>query len=287
MTVKVVTDSTSDLPLDMATKLGITVVPVKVIFGTEELKDGTELSADQFYDRLVKDPNHPTTAAPSMGEMVEVYEQLGKKADGIVSIHLSSRLSATYDIAVRSSEQANTKCPIRVVDTYQVSMGLGMVVLAAVKAANEGADLKRVAEITQDAISRAQCIALFDTLEYLQKGGRIGKARALLGTILRIKPMIIVREGEVQPLGKVRTFSKGVARLKEVAREFAPFEGVSVPYSTIPDVAHDIAESLRDLLPRGKEPFVTRFGPGIGVHVGPGAVGIGLLRAEEPPGSSA
>ncbi len=286
MTVKVVTDSTSDLPLEMAAQLGVTVVPVKVIFGSEEFLDGVELPPDDFYERLVNGPHHPTTAAPSIGEMVEVYERVGEGADGIVSIHISSKLSATYDIAVQAKDQANAGCPIEVVNTEQASLGLAMVVLEAARVANEGGDVEEVAKGARNAVSRSQCMAVFDTLEYLQRGGRIGKARALLGTILRIKPMIIVRDGEVQPLGRARTIAKGIARMQELARGFAPIEELAVPYSTTPELAETVAEGLRGLLPEGKEPFIARFGPGVGTHVGPGAVGLGILQAEGGPTSS-
>jgi DegV family protein with EDD domain len=286
LSVKVVTDSASDLPLDLAEQLDVTVVPVKVIFGTEEFLDGVELPADDFYDRLVNGSHHPTTAAPSIGEMVEVYDRVGEGADGVVSIHVSSKLSATYDIAVQAKGQANVGCPIEVVDTQQASLGLAMVVLAAGRVASDGGDVESVAERARSAISRAQCMAVFDTLEYLQRGGRIGKARALLGTILRIKPMVIVRDGEVQPLGRARTISKGIARMQELARGFAPIEELAVPYSTTPELAETVAEGLRGLLPEGKEPFIARFGPGVGTHVGPGAVGLGILQAEGGPPSS-
>ena len=162
-------------------------------------------------------------------------------------------------------------------------MGLGMITIAAAQKANEGGSLTEVIETTRKAIARSRCFALFDTLEYLQKGGRMGKARAILGTILKIKPMIIIRDGEVHELGKERTFTKGVVRLEEVARGFAPVESVCVLHSTSPELAQEIAQSLQDLLPRSVVPFVARFGPVIGTYTGPGAVGIGLLRTEDTP----
>ncbi len=282
MAVKVVTDSVSDLPAEVAESLGITVVPIRVLFGTEEFKDGVEISADQFYERLINGPVLPTTAAPSIGDFVDVYERLGEDADAIVSVHISKKVSGTYNSAVQAKELVRAGCPVEVVDTYQASVGVAMVAMAAARAANRGANVEAVVEVVRSAMARSHCIALLDTLEYLQKGGRIGKAQAMLGTILRIKPMIIVRDGEVQPLGRVRTFKKGVARLQQIARGYAPIEELCVPYSTTPEIAWEIAESLRDLLPEGREPFVARFGPGIGTHVGPGSVGIGVVTVEGP-----
>ena len=279
MPVKVVTDSSSDIPQDMVESLDITVVPCKVNFGTESLKDGVDLSGEEFYQRLIDGPVHPTTSQPSPGEFLEVYDELGKDADGIVSVHVSARLSGTYNSAVQAKDQTSAACPIEVVDSAQASMGLGVVAIAAAEAAGEGAGVEEVAAAATSATSRAQLIFLLDTLEYLEKGGRIGKAQALLGSVLNIKPMIILRDGEVHQLGKARTFAKGVAKLEQVARGFAQAEIVSVPYTTTPDVASGIAESLRDLLPEGKEPFIAQAGPTIGTYAGPGAVGIGLLRA--------
>lgn len=280
MPVKVITDSTSDLPSELAEQLDITVVPVNVMFGQEQFKDGVELAADQFYDRLVNGPVHPTTSAPSIGQFVETFETLGKDADGIVSIHVSSKLSATYNVAVQALEQADLDCPVEILDSFQASLGLGMNVIAAAKSAKGGADFETVAAVARTAKDRSQCIALLDTLEYLQRGGRIGKARAFLGSILRIKPMIIVNDGEVQPLGRARTYAKGVAHLKKVTRDFGPAEELGVMYTTSKDVALEIGEAMRDLLPEGIKPFVSRLGPGVGSHVGPEAVGISILRAK-------
>ena len=279
MAVKVVTDSTSDIPPELVESLGITVVPCNVNFGTETFKDGVDLSAEAFYERLINGSQFPSTSQPSPGDFVEAYERVGEDASGIVSVHVSAKLSGTYNSAIQAMGQAGVKCPIEVVDSYQASCGMGVVAVAAAQEAGKGASLEEVAETARSAADRAELFFLLDTLEYLQKGGRIGKARALVGTVLKIKPMIVLREGVVHELGKARTFSKGVARLQELAREFAPLELAYVPYTTSPDVAQEIAESLRELLPEGSEPLVAQAGPTIGTYAGPGAVGIGLLRA--------
>ena len=280
MAIKIVTDSTSDLPPGLAEGLGITVVPLNVHFGTEVFKDGVDLSADDFYDRLAGGAELPKTSQPSIGDFVGVYEQIGQGADGILSLHVSSRLSGTYNAAAQARVKANVGCPIEVLDTYQASMGVGMVALAAAKEAREGAGLEDVVGVAQEAMTRCECMALFDTLEYLQKGGRIGKARALVGTLLKIKPMIIIRDGEVHELGKERTRSRVIAALLRVARGLGPLEEVAIMYSTTPVDAGFIAANLKELLPKGKEPIITRFGPVIGTYAGPGALGIGLLRSE-------
>jgi DegV family protein with EDD domain len=280
MPVKVVTDSTADIPAEIAKSLGITVVPLIVTFGSEMFKDGVDLTHDEFYQRLIDGPVLPTTSQPAPGDFVQVYDELGKDADGILSLHISSKISGTYNSAVQGKTLSATKCPIEVVDTYQASMAEGMIVMAAARAASQGATLEEAAEIARATMPRAQCCNMLDTLEYLKKGGRIGKAQALLGTILKIKPMIMLRDGEVHEHGKVRTLAKGVARLQEVARGYAPVEELCVLYSTNADLAQDVAQNLRDLFPGGKEPLIARFGPVIGTYVGPGAVGIALIQAE-------
>ena len=280
MTVKIVTDSTSDIPHDLAQSLGITLVPLNVTFLTETFKDGVDITADQFYDRLVNGGVTPTTSQPSPGDFLQVFDELAGDADAILSVHLSAKESGTYNSAVQAKDQSDVQCPIEVLDTGQFSMGLGMIVIAAARAANDGAGLEEVVAVARSAMARSQCFALFDTLDYLQRGGRIGKAQALVGSILKIKPMIIIQDGRVHELAKPRTFSKGIARLQEVARGFAPVESVCVLHSTTPDIAGELAENLGDLLPEGSAPFVARFGPVLGTYTGPGAVGIGLLRAK-------
>ncbi len=279
MAIKIVTDSSSDMPAEVAGKLGITVVPLNVSFGTEEFKDGVDLPADRFYERLSTEPEFPKTSQPSVGDFAQTYQRVSEDADGIVSVHVSSKLSGTFNSASQARTEAAVGCPIEVVDTSQASMGLGMVAMAAARSARAGGTLEEVASAARDAVGLCQCVALFETIEYLRRGGRIGRAGALAGKLLRIRPMIIIREGVVHELAKERTRARGIARLQRTAREFAPLEDLAVMYSTTPDDAADIADSLRDVLPDGKEPIVARFGPVIGTYTGPGALGLGLFRS--------
>ena len=279
MTVKIVTDSTADIPKSMVQELGIEVVPLKVRFGEEEFLDGVDLTPDEFYQRLASSATLPVTSQPSVGEFVEVYRRIAEESDGIVSIHVSSVLSGTIQAATQAKEQANLQCPLEVVDSYQASMGLGMVVLAAARRAVDGGDFESVAQTARDTVGKCECFALLDTLEYLEKGGRIGKARAFMATLLKIKPMIILKEGIVHELAKERTRKRAIARLGTLTRDFAPIEELAVMYSGESASAAALAEELRDLLPEGREPILTQFGPVIGTYTGPDALGIGLLRA--------
>ena len=279
MVVKIVTDSTADIPKAMAQEMGIEVVPLKVRFGDEEFLDGVNLTPDEFYQRLSSSSALPVTSQPSVGEFVEAYRRVGEGSDGIVSIHVSSLVSGTIQAATQAKEQAEVQCPIEIIDSFQASMGLGMLALAAARSAADGGDFESVAQTARDAVGKCECFALLDTLEYLEKGGRIGKARALMATLLKIKPMIILREGMVHELAKERTRKRAIARLGRVARDFAPIEELSIVYSGDPSSAATLADDLRDLLPDGREPILAQFGPVIGTYTGPGALGIGLLKA--------
>ena len=280
MTVRIVTDSTSSIDRATAQDLGITVVAQSVHFGTRAFEDGVTITPDEFYEMLSGCAELPTTSQASPGRFQEVYEDLGRDADGIVSIHISSRISGTLNSAQQGAQESSLDCPIEVIDSRQASMGLGLIVLAAADAARRGAGHEEVVSHARSAARRAQCMCLLETLEYLQKGGRIGKAQALMGSALRIKPMIIVRDGEVHPLGRARTFPRALANLKKAAREFAPVEALAVSYSTTPEVAREVANDLRDILPEGVEPRIARLGPSLGVYAGPGAVSISLIQAE-------
>ena len=279
MTIRVVTDSASDIPAETAFRLGIAVVPLNVHFGARTFKDNVTITPDLFYSMLVDSPELPKTSQASPGEFKAVYDEVGKVADGIVSIHISSKLSGTFNSAVQGANIAEADCPIEVIDSLQGSMGLGLAVIAAADAANRGAGMDGVAALARDSAARAQCFTLLETLEYLQKGGRIGRAQALMGSLLKIKPMVILKDGQAHPLGKARTFRRALVQMKETARGFAPVESLAVMHSTTPGTAREVADDLRDLLPEGAEPYITRFSPVLGVHTGPGAIGIALLQA--------
>ena len=279
MSVRVVTDSTSDIDSDTAREMGITVVPQNVHFGTCSFEDNVTITPETFYSMLSVAPNLPTTSQAAPGRFKQAYDELSRDAEGIVSIHVSSRLSGTCNSARQGASATSAACPIEVIDSGQASMGLGLVVMAAAELATQGASQSEVVAGALDAARRAQCLCLFETLEYLQKGGRIGKAQALVGSVLKVKPMIIVRDGEVHPLGRARTFSRALAQMKKTVREFAPVDSLAVMHSTTPEVASEVADDLRDMLPQGSEPYIARFGPALGVYAGPGALGIALIQA--------
>jgi DegV family protein with EDD domain len=277
MTIKVVTDSTADLSGDLVEELDITVVPLNVHFGTESFKDGIEIKSEEFYSRLAEGPIHPATSQPSPGDFIEIYNQIGKDADGIVSIHVSEKLSGTYNSAMQAKGNTDVDCQIEVIDSTQVSLALGLAVVAAAETAKKGGDIGAVAEAARDTASRTEIFCLLPTLEYLEKGGRIGKAKSMLGTVLNVKPMMKVKDGEVHELGKVRTFKKGIVKLKEITRNYSSIESLYVLHTTTPELAQEIANELRDCLPGGESPNIGSIGPTVGTHGGPGLIGIALL----------
>ncbi len=277
MKIKVVTDSTSDLPHDLADKLGITIVPLNVHFGTEVYRDGVDIAADVFYQRLQERSVLPSTSQPSVGAFLEVYKRLSKDADAILSVHVSSLMSGTHNSAVQAKDELKAKCQIEVIDTGQASMGLGLIVKAVAESVNAGAGLAEAKEVAAKAAADVVFFGLVETLEYLQKGGRIGKAQAFLGTLLNVKPLLIIKDGVTHPLERYRTRPKASDRLCEVAEGFAPLEALSVLHSTTPDDAKDIAQRLSQLAPKEKI-VMSRVGPVVGTYLGPGALGIAVRR---------
>jgi DegV family protein with EDD domain len=270
MTVKIVTDSTADLPDELVKEMGITVVPIYVRFGEEVLRDRVDISEDEFYERLQHDPVHPNTTQPSPQDFVDVYQKLSA-ADGIVSIHLSAKLSGTCSSALQAKGMVVKECSVEVVDSETLSMALGLVVIAAAEAAKAGKSLDEVVEAAKQAMPKMHLLFLLDTLKYLLLGGRIGKAKALLGSVLSVKPMLTVKDGELVPAGQARTRAKGMDKLFEFVKEVADIQDLAVVYNTTPDEAQALAERIGSVFDKEKI-RIARVGPGLGVHGGPGAM---------------
>jgi DegV family protein with EDD domain len=271
MTVRIVTDSTADLPSQLAEELGISVVPVYVRFGEEVYRDRVDISEDKFYQRLEKTTVHPSTVQPGPQDFLEVYRKLSPKADGIVSIHISSKLSGTYNSALMAKDMLDTKCPVEVVDTQWVTMGLGLIVIVAATMAKKGESIDKIVKEVKKTIPKIHLLCLFDTLKYLLLGGRIGKAKALLGSILSVKPMITLKDGEIVPAGQVRTRAKGIDKLLEFGQNAKNIQDLAVVHSTTPDEAQNLAKQLGPTFDR-KRIRIARVGPALGVHAGPGTL---------------
>lgn len=280
--VAIVTDSTSDIPKAVAQKLGIRVIPLNVHFGDEVLLDGVTIQGDEFYRRLQSGGAFPKTSQPSAGAFGEVYRELiigGAKA--IVSVHISSKVSGTCNSAKQAKADVGDAVPIEIVDTLQASMGLGLIVMEAANAAASGMSGAHTAGLARELAARARFFGLVETLEYLHKGGRIGRAQMLLGSLLKIHPILTMQDGIAHPLERARTRTKGLERMRTIAEGSAPLRSLSVMYSTQPHEAELLAARLRDIAPGGST-TIAQFGPVLGTYLGPGAMGVALIRATAP-----
>jgi DegV family protein with EDD domain len=271
LAVKVVTDSGSDLPLEVARELGITVVPVYIYFGDKAYKDWVDIGPDELYERLVNGPVYPTTTQPMSADFAKTYEDLSKDADAIVSVHLPTKVSGTYNAALQGVEIAKPKCEVHVVDSLCVSVGLGLIAMAAARVAKAGGKLAEVLEETRKAISQTQIRGLLDTLQYLLKGGRITKAKALVGTLLNVKPILTIRDGEIVQAGMARSYAKGIDQLFEFVKSRPNLQEVAIVQSTVPEEANALKARIASIIEE-KRILMARLGAGLGVHGGPGTI---------------
>ncbi len=276
--VKVLTDSLADIPPAFLEELDITVVPTLVRFGETEYRDRIDLFPTEFFQLLMSSPTLPTTSQPATGVFEEIFCRLATETDQILAIHTDSLLSGIYNACCIAA--ANTSSVrIQVIDSRQVSMALGWLVILAARAAREGFTLDQVVSVVQDAMPRTHLIAMLDTLEYARRGGRLGKASALLGTLLNVKPLLSVVRGEVVPVENVRSQQRGLERLVEIALDSGPIQHSSVIHALAPERALAVREMLAGA--GTKEQIVmAEAGPVLGAHVGPGAVGIAWLNRD-------
>ena len=275
MPVKVVTDSTSDIPPQVVEELGITVVPVYLRFGSETYRDGVDIGPDEFYRRLVVSKVHPSTSQPTPADFADVYRRLAQETDEIVSLHLSQKTSGTYDSALQGREMAPAGCKIEVVDTFSVSMGLGLIAMAAARLAKAGEGSQRVMDEVRQAIPCIRLLGVFDTLKYLLLGGRVSRARAIAGGVLSIKPLITMRDGNLVQAGIARTRNKGIERLFDLVKNTLNLQEVAIVHSTTPDEASSLRERITAIFAEERV-HVARLGPALGVHAGPGTLLLAL-----------
>ncbi|MEU3045114.1 DegV family protein [Streptomyces sp. NPDC006984] len=272
--VAIVTDSTAYLPAPAMERHGITAVPLTVVLGDQALEEGTEISARSLAAAL-QDRRPVTTSRPSPETFARTYRSLAAAgATGIVSLHLSSEFSGTHDAAVLAAREATV--PVRVVDTGMVAMALGFCALAAAEAADAGGSPDEAAAAAEKRAGGTSAFFYVDTLDYLWRGGRIGAAQALLGSALAVKPLLQLEDGRIGPLERVRTASKAIARLEEIAVERAGSADVDVAvhHLAAPQRAEDLAERLRERVPRLVDLHVSEVGAVIGAHTGPGLLGV-------------
>jgi DegV family protein with EDD domain len=283
VTTQILVDSTADIPPERARELGITVVPLTVLFGDESFLDGVELDGPAFYQRLVSSQQVPTTSTPSPGLFEEAYRNMiAGGATAILALHIGSGLSGTFSAsqAAATAVTASTQVPIEVLDSRSVSGGFGLPAEIVAAEARDGASLQQVKAHAESLIARVRLVAVLDTLEYLKRGGRIGGAQAMLGTLLNVKPLLEVRDSQVVPLERVRTRSKALERIGQIISGLGPLEALGIAQSDA-SIGQELQKVARTFWSGTIEMF--SLGPVVGTHAGPGAGAIIAVCREQSP----
>lgn len=272
---RVVTDSTCDVPEAWRERYGIEVVPLRVLFGEETLRDGVDLTTAQFFDRLRRADRLPTTSAPPPGDFAAVYERLSHECDGVVSIHIGRVLSATVE-AARLGAASVEGFPVRVIDSRCVTFCIAFLCQVAA----ESADLDEAVRRVEERVPRQRILTLLDTLRYVEMGGRVNRAQAMIGTMLDLKPILEMKDGEIKGVDRVRTRSRAIPRLLDLFRRDLPVEHLAVMHGQAPEDAERIRAGLAAELP-GVQVEVGEIGAVLGTHTGPGAVGLTYIKARD------
>jgi DegV family protein with EDD domain len=276
--IKIVTDSTAYLPEDFIQKFDIRVVPLCVHFGRDAFKEGVELSTEEFYARLKEAAELPTTSQPSVGQFLQVFEELAGSGHEIITLTISNKLSGTYSSAI-AAQQMLPEARLNVIDSLSTSVGLQLMVEAAAKAAASGVSRRAIVQQIEEIKGKIHVLFVVDTLEYLAKGGRIGNAKAFLGTLLKIKPILVLQDGAIEPLEQVRSKRKAVAQMLNLVEAYVDGNGprakVAVTHALVPAEAQEVRQEIMNRLGCA-EPYLSTVGPVIGAHTGPGVIGIAV-----------
>lgn len=276
--VRVITDSACDLPEEIAQRLDIDIVSLKVRFGDQEYTDRVDLKPAEFWAKCKASKTLPATSAPSPGAFQEAYERaLAAGCDGVIVLTLSALLSATYQSATIAAEAVAGRIDVRVIDTLAVSMAEGLLVIDIAEQAQAGADLDRLVARAEGLLSKVGVVAMLDTLEHLIKGGRVGGAKALLGQVLSIKPLLELKDGVVAEAGRQRTKAKALAAIAEVAKSHAPLRRLALIQGASSEVKS--LEALVAGIPVEYPLVVADMGPTVGTHGGPGIIGLCWIEA--------
>ena len=277
--VKIVTDSLSDISPERAKELGIAVVPLNVHFGDNVYKDGVELPPEEFYKKLVSGNVFPTTSAPAPGVFAELFTNLAKETKEIIAIMASDKISAVQESAVQGKALVQADCRIEVINTRWLIGAQAILVLKAVEMAKAGANLEQITDMVKKAMSKLHALMIFDTLEYLKKGGRIGKAQAFLGSLLKIHPILMLKGGEVHPYERARNRAQAKNTLINFAKNVAKIDRMVVEHATTPEELEELIERLSAIVPRERI-HRSRVGSAIGVHTGPHVLAVSCLEIE-------
>ncbi len=278
MTVRILTDSTCDLPAEVINRLGIYVLPLYIHIGNRDFLDGIDISRDEFYKNLPSYPIHPTTAVPSPAKFALMYDALaGEGATEILSIHISSSLSAIPNVAQTAAKET-TSVPVTVLDSRQLSLGTGFLVQTAAELAKLGKSVAEILPILEDQIKRTYVAAGLDTLKFLRRSGRMNRVISTIGELIQLKPILKMDDG-VSGVERVRTRQKAVARMVEMIKSHSPFEKIAFLHSTAIDSMQRLKEEVKQYLPKG-DIYMETINPVIGAHIGPGVVGFASVSSK-------
>jgi DegV family protein with EDD domain len=276
MTVKIVTDSTSDLTPALARQFGISVVPLTVSFGRESFLDRVEISTDEFYRRLTTEDVFPQTTQPSPTAFASAYKKLCAETHEILVLTISKKLSGTYDSALAATQMIKAECKIEIIDSESTAAALGILAIWASKQASSGMSLADLKKTVQSRVADIKPVVAFDTLKYLARGGRIGKAKGLLGALLSVKPVLTTKDGEVSPVTQVRTMKAGIDVLYNFAVSHKQIDEMAVEYATTPDMAEALIERLSAIYPK-ENIYLTTFSPVLGCYMGPNVISVSVM----------
>ena len=280
MSIKIVTDSACDVPTELANALDITIIPVYVNIGQESYQDGVDISRQEFYKNLYSYPTPPTTAAPAAGSFTEAYERLAAAgATEILSLHIAANLSNTFN-AARLGAEAAENASVTLFDTQQVSMGGGLLVLLAAEAAANGKSMAEILQMLEARVPKTRIFGMLDTLESLRHSGRVSWATFGFGTLLQIKPLMVVANGEVDAVARVRTKKRAIKQLLQMVEDFSPFERLAIVHVNAAELVATLQDQTQHLFPADYEPIITELTPAIGAHFGLGAIGFACIAAQ-------
>ena len=278
MNIQVITDSTCDIPESLADELGIRVVPIYLRFGDKTYRDGVDITKDEFYAMLATSPHHPASSQPNPEDFTNVLKEYCVNKDGIVSIHISSKISGTYNSANIAKKTLESECPIEIIDSGLNSGGLGLVVKAAAMTAQAGANMDEVVSEAKTAVQEVRMFGLFETMKYLARSGRVNKTIAAASNVLHVMPLLTFHEGEIVRAGLVRSVSKGTDRIYDFVKNNTPIEELMIVHSQVLDQAKQLKHRLGEYIQEEKI-SIAELGAGLGVHGGPGVLLAAIRRS--------
>jgi len=276
--IQIITDSTTDIPPELVKNLGIRIVPIYIRFGEKTYRDGVDIQSEEFYSKLGNSPVHPATSQPNPEDFSNVYKEYCNDFEGIVSIHVSSKISGTCNSARMAKKTLKSRCPIEVIDSKFNSAGLGLVVLAAARLAQAGAGLSEIIQEANKAIRQVNMFGMFQTMKYLARSGRVSKSIATASDFLHVMPLLTFHDGEIIRAGLVRAVSKGMTRIYDFVKTNSPVSELVIVHSNVLNQARELRDRFSNFIAKEKI-TITELGAGLGVHGGPGVLLVAIRRS--------